>query len=80
MRKLLTGEPESYNRQGNEAEQVNDNKNVRGMRGSTARSLSSQNMPKQWQSKNLLSPFLSENYSSFLASQFAFYFRRTYPF
>lgn len=47
MMKLVSGEAESCNGQRNEVEQVNGNKNVRGIRGSTARSLSSENMPKQ---------------------------------
>lgn len=46
MRKLLCGEAESCNQQEAEAEQVICNKNVRGIRGSTPRSLCNENMPK----------------------------------
>lgn len=46
MRTLLCGEAESCNQQETEAEQVICNKNVRGIRGSTARSLCNENMPK----------------------------------
>lgn len=47
MSKLVSGEAQPCNRPENEAEQVNGNKNARGIRGSTARSLNSKNMPKQ---------------------------------
>lgn len=46
MSKLLCGEAESCNQQETEAEQVICNQNVRGIRGSTARNLCNENMPK----------------------------------
>lgn len=65
-RKLLCGEAESCNQQETEAEQVICNRNVRGIRGSTARSLRNENMPKNSRARNFC--LQSENPNGFLAS------------